>query len=510
MKLLRFDSVPLRDQPNVLRVGAVFLTVLMVLLYAGYTKHIPLLPKGGKVITAEFADASNVRGGTDVRIHGVNIGKVEKITHEGSGAARKAVVKMRIDNSSDADLLRSDTHASIYWRTLLGRNMYIELDPGTAPQALGSATIPAARTQTQVEFDQALEPLDKTGRKAVQQFLAFVDDGFQLQAAPAATIDRADPAMRTLAPAARSLRGQHTGDLIGAIRSTRDIAKNLDKDDARLGRLIDSGAVSLGVTAARRADLSGAMSVAPATLDVTRREMVSLRGTLDRVDPVADELRPGARRLDATARALSPALDDARPVLRDAKPLLRDLDPTVERLQTAAQQGNPLIAKLQPTVDRLNAKTVPFLDSRHQPSNRHVYELIGPTFSALASATANFDANGHDISFQPGAGLRLAEGFVPCSAFLTDPTAAQKVTCDGFLKGLNQLFGGTPAKLSSAPAAASSTPSTATRLTSLGGASLKGGGASSGNRAGPAAAPAGSALNGFWAKASHVLGKEQR
>jgi virulence factor Mce-like protein len=445
MRLLRFDGVPERDKPNMGRIGAVFLIVLGVVLYAGYSRHVPLLPKGGAVVSAEFRDASNVRAATVVRIHGVDVGKVETIEGRGSGAARRAVVKMRIDNASDADLLRADATASIYWRTLLGRNMYIELDPGTATRGLGSSTIPTARTQTQVELDQALKPLDASGRKGLQKFMAFVDDGFALSAAPRTVIDRLGPAMRAVAPATRALRGERTGDLIAAVRSTRDVVRTLDDVDGRLGGLIDSGAVTLGVAAARRADIARSLAIAPRALDSTRREMVSLRTTLDRVDPVADELRPGARKLDDASRALEPALVDLRPLLRDAKPLLRDVDPAVERLKTTAERGVPLIRQLTPTVARLDDELLPFLNERQQPSGRKVYETVGPTISTLASLAQNFDANGHDVAFQTGVGARLLEGFAPCSVHLTDPTARQKVVCDGFAKGLNELFGGVAA-----------------------------------------------------------------
>lgn len=516
MRLLRSESVPIRDQPNMLRTGAIFLIVTGFLLYSGYSRHIPFLPKGGEVVTAEFADASNVRNATAVRIHGVDVGTVEKIETEGTGASRKAIVKMRIKKSSDAEVLRSNATASIYWRTLLGRNMYIELDPGNADAALGSATIPASRTQTQVELDQALEPLDKTGRKAVQQFFDFLDDGFQLSSAPKATIDRLAPTMKAVDPAVRGLRGQGTGDLIAAVRSTRDVVENLDKVDGKLASLIDNGNVAIGVTAARSADISQALNIAPGALDATRREMVSLRGTLDRVDPVAEELRPGARRLDDTSRALSPALDDLRPVLRDTKPLLRDLSPTVQRLQTTAKRGTPLIAQLQPTVTRLNEETIPFLNTKHQPSERKVYETVGPTVATLASLGQNFDANGHDVAFQPGAGLRLAEGFLPCSIYLTDPTTAQKATCDGFLSGLNTLLGGggttrkatAPTSLratTSTPSATTSTPSTGSAPGSTGAVDTAGGTVKKISRT-----VTGSALGGFWEKAGLVLGKDHR
>lgn len=435
----RFAVAPGRHRPKVLRNGALLFGLLLVVLYASYSRSIPLLPKGGEVLKAEFRDAANVRKGTAVRIRGVDVGTVDSVGSSGEGAGRLAVVKMRVDEG-DAEVLRRDAGATVYWRTLLGRNMYIELDPGNAPEPLGGGTITADRTAAQVELDKALEPLDDGGRKSLQGFFGFLDEGFKEPKPAQETIDRLDPAMRELAPAARALRGQGTGDLIAAVRGTRDVARALDGSEAQLGNLIDAGAVTLGVTAARRADLASTLQIAPGSLATTRAEMVKLRGTLDRLDPLVADLGPGSRRLARTSKVLRPALDDLRPVLRDAKPLLRDLQPAVKRLRRTARQGVPLIRELTPTVDRLKKDTIPFLNSKDD-SGRKVHQLVGPTLSALDSAAQNFDLNGHDIAFQAGGGARLVEGFVPCSAYLTDPTTTEKVRCDGFLAGLNQLFG---------------------------------------------------------------------
>jgi virulence factor Mce-like protein len=441
----RFDISPGRHRPRTLRNGAAFVGVLVLLLFMGYTRSVPLLPQGGKIVRAEFVDATNVRAGTtSVRIRGVEVGKVESVQAVGRGSDRRAVVRMRIA-SADADALRRDAHAAIYWRTLLGRNMYVELDPGSSPNRLDGRAIPVSRTETQVELDKALEPLDGGGRAAVQQFSDTLDEGLVDAAPVQSTIDRLDPAMRVVAPTARALRGQGTGDLLRAVRGLRSVARSLDRDERRLGDLIDSGAVTLGVTAARRADMASTLRLAPGTLDVTHARMVRLRATLDRVDVLTDELGPGARRVDETSKAVTPALDKLRPVLQDARPLLDDLQPGVRALRAAAQEGLPLVSQLEPTVKRLKEQIVPWFISRGETTGRRVYELIGPTAASLDSYSSHYDANGHDIAFQSGTGARFAEGFVPCSAYLTDPKSSERIRCDGFLDGLNQLLGGTSA-----------------------------------------------------------------
>lgn len=488
----RFEIRPGQHRPRRVRNGAIFLALLGLVLYSGYSRKVPLLGGGGELVRAEFVDASNVRTGTKVRIRGVDVGKVEGIDPLGEGAARRAVVRMRVD-SSDAASLRRDAGASIWWRTLLGRNMYVELEPGRAPERLGGAVIPADRTQTQVELDQALEPLDSRGRHSLRAFLDTLDDALADYGPPRAAIERLAPALRPAGPGLGALGGQHHGDLARAVAKTRTVAAELARSERQLGGLIDGADTTLSVTAARQADLGGMLRLAPSTMDATVTEMVALRQTLDRLDPLADDLRPGARRLDDAARQLTPALRTARPLLRDLRPLLRDLDPAARSLRTAAAEGVPLLRGLDPTLDRLRSEIIPFLDSTDD-SRRKVYQLVGPTLSSLDSLTQAFDANGHDVAFQPGAGARFLNGFAPCDAYLTDPSAAEKAKCEGLAAGLLQLAGG--------GRAARLTPTT-----SLAGGLAPG---RAGTRTATRPADAGSALGTFWERARGALGEARR
>src|SRR5439155_65317 len=104
-------------------------------------------PKGGEVVKAEFASADNVSPGkTPVRVHGVPVGEVEKVERRSGG--RGVVVTMRLKDTHGFRVTR-DARAHIYWRTLMGFNFYVELEPGapSAP-ALGDRSIPLSHTTT--------------------------------------------------------------------------------------------------------------------------------------------------------------------------------------------------------------------------------------------------------------------------------------------------------------------------------------------------------------------------
>ena len=74
-------SVVEMQRYNPLRVGIVFLVIVVVAIYFGFTKHIPF--KHDYRLKAVFATAVNIRPKSPVRIAGVNVGKVTGLTREG-------------------------------------------------------------------------------------------------------------------------------------------------------------------------------------------------------------------------------------------------------------------------------------------------------------------------------------------------------------------------------------------------------------------------------------------
>ena len=72
----RHDEIPVVElgRTNPVRFAILFLILLVIALYFGFTKHIPF--KHGYRLNATFASALNIKGKSPVRIAGVNVGKV--------------------------------------------------------------------------------------------------------------------------------------------------------------------------------------------------------------------------------------------------------------------------------------------------------------------------------------------------------------------------------------------------------------------------------------------------
>ena len=109
----------------------------------------------GRPITAYFRETVGVYPGSDVRVLGVQVGRVDSVTPVGA----QVRVTMTIDHgitvpaSADAVVVASSVVA----------DRYIQLTPAYTggPQLASGAVIPATRTATPVEVDQLYASLDK-------------------------------------------------------------------------------------------------------------------------------------------------------------------------------------------------------------------------------------------------------------------------------------------------------------------------------------------------------------
>ena len=116
-------SVVEMQRYNPLRVGIVFLVIVIVAVYFGFTKHIPF--KHDYRLKAVFSTAVNIRPKSPVRIAGVDVGKVTGLTREGESG----LVSMEIENKGLP--IHADATLKIRPRIFLEGNWFVELQPGS-------------------------------------------------------------------------------------------------------------------------------------------------------------------------------------------------------------------------------------------------------------------------------------------------------------------------------------------------------------------------------------------
>ena len=126
---------------RIVAAGAVLAVALTATLYV-------LARPSGTRLTAYFGQAVGVYTGSDLRVLGVRIGKVESVRPEG----RQVRVTMSIDHGVDVP---ADAVAVVVAPSVVA-DRYIQLSPAYTggPRLADHAVIPVTRTATPVELDQ--------------------------------------------------------------------------------------------------------------------------------------------------------------------------------------------------------------------------------------------------------------------------------------------------------------------------------------------------------------------
>jgi virulence factor Mce-like protein len=418
----RFDIFPAKHRSRPLLIGSVVIALIALALVSAGLRHVPLVPKSGNVVRAEFTAADQVSNRTVVRVRGVEVGRVEGVA-PGSDPYRTTLVNMRIDNGNIH--LRADASAAVRWRTLLGGLMYIDLNPGS-PSAppLGDNPIPASRTSSQVEFDQLLEAY--AGPTAQQQRNLFkgLRNTFADPQGIGHTIHTLAPTLTTIDQGLQPLLGAQSGDLRNLIAATARTVSGLDNTSG-LDGLVSGADTTLAVTDAQRNNLGQFLELSPPSLNSTFTTMRRLRTTLDHLDPLVTNLQPGARDIAPAARAAEPALGQTDAVLRAATPLLMAAGPTFDALKGASDTGVPLMYAFDPTLTRLLDQILPYL-RRQDPGTKLLnYEMYGPFWSDLSSAAAEYDSVGYRIRFTvpPNLNSFISQPFATSAKYACDQSA---------------------------------------------------------------------------------------
>lgn len=405
------------------RNGAIVIAIGLVLLAVAFTDHVPFLSGGGgRTVTAQFAEASQVDTATPVRVHGVDVGTVSALK---PAPGNTTTVAMSL-TTSGVKLYR-DASAEIRWRTLLGGSMYIDLQPGSSNEPPLAGEIPLAHTGTQVDWDQFDEMMPTATRPHFQQMLAGFSAGLSAPGQEGHTLHVIGPDVEVVGEGSEALRGSDIGDLPTLIKSTSQVAQSLASDRAALKGLVTGADGTLAATAAHNQSLASAIQLSPPALDSTLITSHTVNATLTALDPLVTRLEPGAKELGPATQVLQPMLKRANTVLDESVPLLHAAPPAISALGTVGSQGGPLIGSLTPLVQRLNGNLLPWLGATDSETRLRLYETIGPLFSALADSLGSFDANGYLYNFN----VQVSPGSIelPCDLGPGGTTVSDLAAC---------------------------------------------------------------------------------
>ena len=422
-RVLRKD----RTGANPVTVGLLVLLLAGIAAYAGFSKHVPFTH--GFRVNAVFENSNNVRPNSPVRIAGVNIGKVKKVTAYDGGDGNLSLVTMEIDKAGLP--IHKDATLKIRPRIFLEGNEFVDLQPGTpsAPTIDDGDTLPATQTAAPVQFDQILTALQSDTREDLQQLLegygtaltyeptAADDVGMDpdVKGESAAqslndSISTAPGALKNVSIVNNALLGLERHDLSGLVDNTGKVTRALSSNEESLKGFVTNFNTTLAALASEQGNLKQTIALLGPTLKHADSALTHLNASLPNTRAFAKEILPGVKETPATIDAALPWIaqatklvgpDELGGLTKELKPTTVDLARLVDGSLTALPQADLVSQCVTHTI--LPTGDVKIQDGQFT-SDEENYKEFWYSMVGLAGESQNFDGNGHYVRFAVGGG----------------------------------------------------------------------------------------------------------
>ncbi|MHB8695664.1 MAG: MlaD family protein [Solirubrobacteraceae bacterium] len=420
-------------------------TLLWIVAFTGGLST--LFSSSTSTVRADFASVENIVPNDPVRIHGVQVGTVSSVTPDPGG--RGATLTMDIDTS---DPIYANASASILWRTALGANDAVALDPGTRSAGLlGGRTIPQSQNSNQVELDQITQAIHGGAQTGIQTMLQQLSPAFSQHPALARDLTTLAQIAPVAAVGIGAIRGQAPDtDLQNLVKNAGRAAQaiTVGTGASTTRQFVASAASTTGATAAQSGALrAGIQQLIGVFKPIATVHFADLNIVLNKLDPLLPGLTANAPKIGPTLSQLHPAISNLHTLLSDATPLLRRLSPTVDSLAATAQVGVPVINQISPSFQRLHNTILPGLDQTTAETRGHpAYTLIGPTVVSLGTLASFFNHDGNMANLTAGLGEGQSNQTLPCQ---NDFSGTDFLVCQSLSTTLGELFTGGTSFLSS-------------------------------------------------------------
>jgi len=358
---------------------------LLLFLWLAFGGPVPLKPEGYRVMV-NFPEATTLPQEADVRMAGVNIGRVK--TKELDKGGVRTTVELEIEERFAP--LPEDTQAILRQKTLLGET-YVELSQGSKEAEMLYDAFDDSTRRAFAEWVEELTKAIKDGRSqdlndAFGNFAGFATDGADLLQ----ELDEQKVAVRHLI--------KNTGVVFNAISERQGTLRNL----------IDTSNQTFEATASRDDALAEVFHIFPTFLDESK-------ATMARLETFARDTHPLVNAFKEPADDLGPTVRDLGDLAPDLEQLFRDLPPLIQ----ASKTGAPALT------DVLDAAR-PFFDAAHI-----FLQEFNPILSYAnfhQTTIAGFLANaGPDLNGDWGTGEKVQVQVGPIDERSFEPTSTSPV-----------------------------------------------------------------------------------
>jgi virulence factor Mce-like protein len=320
---------------------------LLLFLWVSFGGNLPLRPEGYR-FKADFPEAVLLAKEADVRMAGVNVGKVKSTELGPGGRATRAEIE--VDERFAP--VKVDTRAILRTKSLLGET-YVELSPGEAESddLPDGGVLARANVQDTVELDEVFQAFDARTRRNFQEWLheSGIASTGEFASDLNNSLGNAAPFFEGGADLLRPLDEQELA-LRRVVRDSGRVFDAISREDGQLRGLVVNGEATFSALASRDEALAETFDTLPTFLRETR-------ATVDRLERFARDTDPLIRALREPADDLAPTLRDLGDLSPDLEKLFRDVDPLVD----ASATGVPAAERFLEGAEPLLESTHPFL-----------------------------------------------------------------------------------------------------------------------------------------------------
>lgn len=402
--------------------------VLLLWLWLSFGGSTPLRPDGYR-FQVPFGEATQLAKEADVRIAGINVGKVKGLQTNKQTGQSIATIEIQPKFAP----VPVDTRATLRQKTLLGET-YIELTPGSpgSPKLKEGDMLAAAQVAPSVELDKILRTFDPETRKALSNWIYQMALSLRGRSGDLSQLIGNLPGFEQQMTELLTTVDQQGQAVSQFSRSTATVLDALTERDGQLGQFIDSSSKVFSTTGARNRQLADAIRALPTFQRELGATVTRLTAYAKDTDPLVRELMPSAQEFTPMVKALVATGPDLRAALTRIGPLTK-----------ASERGLPamtrLVAELRaflPEVDSPLSQLAPILDSanlyrsditaalansaaatqfRQQINGgstyRHMLKLTNPVFpESLSQYTSRLPTTRQNAYGWPGAGLSITSG----------------------------------------------------------------------------------------------------
>jgi phospholipid/cholesterol/gamma-HCH transport system substrate-binding protein len=325
---------------------------ILIFLWLAFGGTVPLKPQGYQ-FTVHMPEAATLAEEADVRMAGVNVGKVKSKELDKGGA--RTIVDVQLDHQYAP--IPKDTHAILRQKTLLGET-YLELAPGNRSAGMldDGGRLANSRVEDTTQLDEIFTAFDPKTRQAFKDWVKELDgaitkghrsedlsdafgnfEGFAVDGATLMQVlDEQNLAVHDLI--------RNTGQVFGAINERRGALRELILNSKRV----------FEATASRDQALAQTFAIFPTFLDESKATMARLEDFSRNTRPLVNDLKGPADDLGPTVRDLGDLAPDLENLFRDFPPVIRESRTAVPALERTLREADPLVDALHTFFPELN------------------------------------------------------------------------------------------------------------------------------------------------------------